>query len=40
MKYTRTELAKTIDHSLLHPTMTEQELEQLVALEVQPDKVV
>jgi len=26
MKYTYTELAKTIDHSLLHPTMTDQEL--------------
>jgi deoxyribose-phosphate aldolase len=28
MKYTFTELAKTIDHSLLHPTMTDQELEE------------
>jgi len=27
MKYTREELAKMIDHSLLHPTMTDQELE-------------
>jgi len=27
MKYTYKELAKTIDHSLLHPTMTDQELE-------------
>jgi deoxyribose-phosphate aldolase len=27
MKYTLTELAKMIDHSLLHPTMTDQELE-------------
>ena len=27
MKYTYEELAKTIDHSLLHPTMTDQELE-------------
>jgi deoxyribose-phosphate aldolase len=27
MKYTYDELAKTIDHSLLHPTMTDQELE-------------
>jgi deoxyribose-phosphate aldolase len=27
MKYTYTELAKMIDHSLLHPTMTDQELE-------------
>lgn len=26
MKYTYEELAKTIDHSLLHPTMTDQEL--------------
>lgn len=28
MKYTRHELAKMIDHSLLHPTMTDQELEE------------
>lgn len=28
MKYTYTELAKMIDHSLLHPTMTDQELEE------------
>jgi deoxyribose-phosphate aldolase len=28
MKYTLTELAKMIDHSLLHPTMTDQELEE------------
>lgn len=27
MKYTYEELARTIDHSLLHPTMTDQELE-------------
>jgi deoxyribose-phosphate aldolase len=27
MKYTYEELAKTIDHSLLHPTMTDQDLE-------------
>src|ERR1700674_4187465 len=27
MKYTYQELAKMIDHSLLHPTMTDQELE-------------
>jgi len=27
MKYTYIELAKMIDHSLLHPTMTDQELE-------------
>ena len=27
MKYTYEELAKTIDHSLLHPTMTDEELE-------------
>jgi deoxyribose-phosphate aldolase len=27
MKYTYEQLAKTIDHSLLHPTMTDQELE-------------
>src|SRR5437773_5255027 len=27
MKYTYLELAKMIDHSLLHPTMTDQELE-------------
>ncbi len=28
MKYTYEELAKTIDHSLLHPTMTDRELEE------------
>jgi deoxyribose-phosphate aldolase len=28
MKYTYQELAKMIDHSLLHPTMTDQELEE------------
>lgn len=28
MKYTYAELAKMIDHSLLHPTMTDQELEE------------
>jgi deoxyribose-phosphate aldolase len=28
MKYTYDELAKTIDHSLLHPTMTDRELEE------------
>jgi deoxyribose-phosphate aldolase len=28
MKYTYVELAKMIDHSLLHPTMTDQELEE------------
>jgi deoxyribose-phosphate aldolase len=28
MKYTEEELAKMIDHSLLHPTLTDQELEQ------------
>jgi deoxyribose-phosphate aldolase len=28
MKYSYEELAKTIDHSLLHPTMTDQELEE------------
>lgn len=28
MKHTYTELAKMIDHSLLHPTMTDQELEE------------
>jgi deoxyribose-phosphate aldolase len=28
MKYTYEELAKTIDHSLLHPTMTDKELEE------------
>lgn len=27
MKYTYSQIAKTIDHSLLHPTMTDQELE-------------
>ena len=27
MKYTYEDLAKMIDHSLLHPTMTDQELE-------------
>ena len=27
MKYTYEELAKMIDHSLLHPTMTDQDLE-------------
>ena len=27
MKYTYEELAKMIDHSLLHPTMTDQELD-------------
>lgn len=27
MKYTYEQLAKMIDHSLLHPTMTDQELE-------------
>jgi len=27
MKYTCEQLAKMIDHSLLHPTMTDQELE-------------
>ena len=27
MKYTYSELAKMIDHSLLHPAMTDQELE-------------
>lgn len=28
MKYTYSELAKMIDHSLLHPTMTDQEMEE------------
>ncbi|HVR36245.1 MAG TPA: deoxyribose-phosphate aldolase, partial [Methylomirabilota bacterium] len=28
MKYTYKDLAKTIDHSLLHPTMTDEELEE------------
>src|SRR5579864_4220501 len=28
MKYTYEELAKMIDHSLLHPTMTDRELEE------------
>src|SRR5256885_11554401 len=28
MKYSYVELAKMIDHSLLHPTMTDQELEE------------
>jgi deoxyribose-phosphate aldolase len=28
MKYTYEEIAKTIDHSLLHPTMTDQELDE------------
>ena len=28
MKYTYEQLAKTIDHSLLHPTMTDRELEE------------
>lgn len=28
MKYTYEELAKTIDHSLLHPTMTDEELDE------------
>ena len=28
MKYSRSELAKMIDHSLLHPTMTDKELEE------------
>lgn len=28
MKYTYEQVAKTIDHSLLHPTMTDEELEQ------------
>ena len=28
MRYTYEELAKMIDHSLLHPTMTDQELEE------------
>jgi deoxyribose-phosphate aldolase len=32
MKYTYEELAKMIDHSLLHPTMTDQELEAGCAL--------
>ena len=27
MKYTYAELARMIDHSLLHPTMTDRELE-------------
>ena len=33
MKYTYDELAKTIDHSLLHPTLTDQELEDGLAAE-------
>jgi len=28
MKYTYDELAKMIDHSLLHPTMTDRDLEE------------
>jgi deoxyribose-phosphate aldolase len=32
MKYTYAELAKMIDHSLLHPTMTDQELEEGCAI--------
>jgi deoxyribose-phosphate aldolase len=32
MKYTYAELAKMIDHSLLHPTMTDRELEEGCAL--------
>lgn len=32
MKYTYDELAKMIDHSLLHPTMTDQELEEGCAI--------
>src|SRR5437899_644342 len=35
MKYTYEELAKMIDHSLLHPTMTDQELEEGCRLAVQ-----
>ncbi len=32
MKYSYAELAKMIDHSLLHPTMTDRELEEGCAL--------
>src|SRR5512139_807766 len=32
MKYTYIELAKMIDHSLLHPTMTDRELEEGCAI--------
>src|SRR6185503_12801178 len=35
MKYTYEELAKMIDHSLLHPTMTDRELEEGCALAAQ-----
>ena len=31
MKYTYEQLAKMIDHSLLHPTMTDEELEEYFA---------
>ena len=31
MKYCYEELAKMIDHSLLHPTMTDEELEDVTA---------
>jgi deoxyribose-phosphate aldolase len=37
MKYTRAELAKMIDHSLLHPTMTDRELEEGCKLAAQYD---
>ena len=32
MKYSYAELAKMIDHSLLHPTMTDKELEEGCAI--------
>ena len=32
MKYSYRELAKMIDHSLLHPTMTDKELEEGCAI--------
>ncbi len=35
MKYTYSELAKMIDHSLLHPTLTDKELEEGCALAAQ-----
>jgi deoxyribose-phosphate aldolase len=35
MKYTYEELAKMIDHSLLHPTMTDQDIEEGCALAAQ-----
>src|SRR5690348_16370374 len=37
MKYSYSELAKMIDHSLLHPTLTDQELEQGCKLAIDYD---